>query len=165
MKTIESFLHAATKAPDSKIADEYNTALTDADKASMRLIRYLRIDKDGKPCFSDGVTTVMFDLECADERLQTITMDIAEYLSLVGDYDSVQQMVEKLARLRRTVDNLNHDVNGLSKQAVNKGTEPRDDPAVQAAADKRDRVVSETKAEIQDLSQRIQKAKELVGRY
>jgi len=165
MKTIEQFLKGATKPPESKIADQYKQALDDADKASLRLIRHLRV-KDGKPAFSDGVKEVESDISRADERLQTIKIDIKEYLDYVGEYESVQQMVEKLARLRRTVDNLHHDVAGLTKQAVNRGAErPQDDTAVMAAADKRDRVVAESKAEIEDLQQRIAKAKEVIGRY
>jgi hypothetical protein len=166
MKTLEIFISVAKRSPEIEITDEYRASVADAEHAGHTLARYLRIDADGKPVYADGVEVVSAEVDRASERLERVKTDIREYLALVGEFDSVQAMVEKLARLRRTVDNLNHDVSGLTKQAVNRGVErPQDDPAVMAAADKRDRVVAETKDEIQDLSERIRKAQEITRRY
>ena len=165
MKSLEVFLESNHRLPESRLVECYKTALVDAENSGVRLSRYLRI-KDGKPVYAPGVDAVAKDIETAGENLERIKSDIRSYLELIGEYDSVQSMLERLLRLKRTVDNVNRDLDNITKQTISKGIErPQDDPAVQAATDKRDRVVSETATEIQDLSNRIAKAKELVGRY
>ena len=166
MKNFEEFISGATKPPASQIKEEYDAAVADCEHVGQSLARYLRV-KDGKPVYSSGVEAVESEVTRSAERLDRVQADINEYLTLIGEFDSVQAMVEKLARLRRTNDNLTHDVNALLKQASNKkGTaRPQDEPLVMSAMDKKYRVAVESREEIEDLSKRIAKAKELVGRY
>lgn len=168
MKSIDVFLEGAIKPPESKMVDEYKTALKDSDQAAQTLMRFLRV-RDGKPVFLDGVESVQSQIECADERLRTTKADIREYLDALGDYESVTQMVETNNRHRRALDNVERDCKNILERAIKaSGLAPeraQEAPEVQQSLDKRDRMRSELEPVLKDLSERINRAKKVVGRY
>jgi hypothetical protein len=169
MKIQEQFISGAKRSPEIEIADEYRAALADAERAGQSLSRYLRISKDGKPVYADGVEVVAAEIERASERLEHVKTDIREYLSLLGDHDSVQQLIENANRHRRALDNVDRDAKNLLERSIKASGLPperaQDAPEVQASMDKRDRLHGELTPIIADLSARIKKAQEITRRY
>jgi hypothetical protein len=164
MKTIESFLESATKPPEDHMVNAYRKATNEMDVEQAKLMRYLRV-KDGKAVFLDGVSDVQDDVAQADETVQYIRADICEYLDCLGDeYGSVTAMSEKLARLKRSLANVEHDVKAVAQREL---TGNKKDITVDAESlrDKRDRMRTELQPQIEDLSRRISKARELLDRY
>jgi uncharacterized protein YydD (DUF2326 family) len=170
MKTaeeIEEFVTTAinAKPPLDRMAKAYRTAVEATERQQARLLRQLRI-RDGKVYFKEEVKEVEPDLKKAEEAEQDMKNAINEYLECLGTFSSVAAMTERLARLKRQVENVKHEADSLLKQAVNSGVErPQEDHTYLAACDKRDRVVSETANEIIDLSQRTSRINALLGRF
>ena len=167
MKTIEELLEGALTGKhveEDRMADAYRKAVKAMDVEQARLLRFLRV-KDGAAVFLDGVSMVQPVVQAADDHLENVRADIREYLGCLGDeYDSVTAMTERLARLKRSLANAEHDVQAVGKREL---TGSKKDITVDAESlkDKRDRMKAELTPQIEDLSRRISKARELLGRY
>lgn len=170
MKSVEEFVEAVKdgRPPMSEMAISYTKAVKKMDANQARLLRYLRV-KEGQAVFLDGYKAVVPEIQKADAEVEDVRRDIQEYLGCLGDeYNSATAMTEKLARLKRKRDNVIHDVDALTKQAINRGVDPdrvMEDPTVAASADKRDRVVAEVTPEIESLSRRLKAAQAILGKY
>jgi hypothetical protein len=170
MKSIEEWTEVAAngKPPESELALTYKKAVEHIEREQQRLLRYLRV-RDGQVVVLPDVEKVQQDIQRADEAVEQTRRDIQTYLGCLGnEFNSVQSMTERLARLKRKRDTVIHDVDSLAKQAVNRGVAPdrvMDDSIVAAAADKRDRVVAEVAPEIESLSKRLTAAQAILGKY
>ena len=168
MRTVEQFIEAAAtgKPPaESEMALAAQRAEKALDAEQMKLIKKIRV-RDGQVVLAEGseaVQEAVLKVEAVDHAIRD---DIRGYLDALGDYGSVTQLTETLARHRRTMANVQRDYDNIVKQLVNKHIEqPQDHPDAQAAADKRDRVVQELKPVCDQLQSRINKVKEILGRY
>ena len=170
MKTpeeIEKFVADAVNAtpPLDRMALAYKNAVKTTEEQQARLLSHLRA-RDGQPFFRPEVKEVEPDLKAAEAAEAEMRARISEYLDLVGEYGSIRAISERLARLKRQADNVKFEADNALKQAINRGVEhPEADQQAMAAADRRDRVLSEVSGQIADLAQRVKRAKELVGDF
>lgn len=170
MKTteeIEQFVSTAinAKPPIDRMCKAYRTAVETTEKQQARLLKHLRV-RDGQVYFKETVKSVEPDIQAAEDAELAIKGQIDEYLTCIGTFGSATALTERYSRLKRQVDIVRHDADAILKQLITKGIErPQEDAKYLAACDMRDRIVSETAEEIKDLSHRIARVKDLLGRF
>ena len=168
MRSIDEFIEtaaAASKPPESELAYAAQRATKQFDVEQSKLIRQIRV-RDGQVVFANGAKDVQDSVIAAEAKMEAVRSDILVYLNALQEAGSLQQLVEQLARHRRTIANVQRDYDNLLKQLINKGKErPQDEPEAQAAADKRDRVVQELTPVVEGIQKRVEAAKSVLQRY
>ena len=162
MKTVETFLENAIKPPEADLAAEYRKALADVEKEQTKLLRFLRV-RDGAVVVLPAVSEVLPSIKAADESLVGTKARVDAYLVALGEYGSVQNMVERLGREKRTRANLDRDVQSLVERKVRAGltaTQAEASEDVLQLMDKRDRARIDLDKSISELTARIDKARE-----
>lgn len=133
------------------------------DQETTKLLRYIRV-RDGQVIVKPEVIEVQPAVQAAEERFEKVKTDIKELLEVMQDESSVVGMIERLARLKRSLDNAEHDIKAVGKRELG-GNKKDITVDVESLKDKRDRMKAELQPQINDLSKRIARAHELLGRY
>jgi hypothetical protein len=171
MRTLESFLESSTKPPDYDLAQSYHDAEKQFDAQQTRLMRYIRARKDGKeflPVFEQGIESIMPELEHAEMQLQEMRKRIENYLECLGEFGSMAAMIEKLAHMRRSLDNIERDAKNITEAAIRTSGLPPERVATESqdvvdVLNKRDRMRLELEPAIADVQRRINRIKELIN--
>jgi len=120
--------------------------------------------------FLDGAKEPLNSLQDAEKRLGDIEADIKEYASILGDFRSLREMNDRIARCRRMVENSGLEAVNVYKAALSehKDLSPQEVEALDIVRNKylaRDRVLAEQNPIIEDLKSRMLKAREILAKY
>lgn len=169
-RILESFLSSATKPPDYDLAQAYRDAEKQFDIQQTRLMRYIRVRRDGKeflPFFEQGIESIMPELEESEKHLQEMQKRIENYLDALGEFSSMTAMTEKLAHMRRSLANVERDAKNITEAAIRSSGLPPERVATESQEvvkilNKRDRMRLELEPAIKSLQGRIDRVKELI---
>jgi hypothetical protein len=172
MKSIEEWTEVAAngKPPDYDLAQAFRDAEKQFDAQQTRLMRYIRIRKDGKeflPIFEQGIESIMPELEHAEMQLQETRKRIENYLECLGDFSNLAAMTEKLAHMRRSLANVERDAKNITEAAIRTSGLPPERVATESQdvveiLNKRDRMRLELEPAIKSLQGRMDRVKELI---
>ena len=168
MRTVDQFIEsaaAASKPPESELAYAAQRAQKEFDVEQAKLIRQIRV-RDGKVVFADGAKDVQDQVLAAESKMEAVRSDIKVYLDALQEAGSLTALVEQLGRHRRTLANLKHDHEAIIRQLVTKGVErPQDHTDALNSGSKLDRVTAELTPVINDLQDRVNKAKAVIEKH
>lgn len=176
MSDIQTFLDFWQKkpgAPEFKIVEAYNKARNDLERRQTELLKMIRPQKTSKgfiPVFLDGADNLSSEFEQAESHLAEITNDIESYLTLADGQPSLIGLNDRLIRAKHSIAeaileaksaiiHAVHDTEALSQLEV------MDNPKVQSAMDKRDRVQDQLGPVVEDLQSRISRIKGIINKY
>jgi hypothetical protein len=174
--SIEAFIEFWQKkqnSPEGKVAEAYNQALHDFDNKQNGLLRYIRPQKaNGKltPIFAEGSGQLIAGFEEAEKHLGEVQADIEAYLVLTDGQSSINGLTDKLFRAKRAITETSLDARRALERALRETNsssmdEIEDLPAVQTAMDKRDQTQRQLGPVVEDLQDRISKAKAILEKY
>ncbi len=174
--SIDAFLEfwkQKPNSPEGKIAEAYNRALLDFDNKQMGLLRHLRPQKaNGKliPVFVEGSEQLISGFEEAEKHLKVVQADIETYLRLMEGQSSMNLLLDKLIRAKRAISETSFDARRALERALrdtksSSMEEIEDLPAVQAAMDKKDQAQRQFGPVVEDLQDRISRAKAILEKY
>jgi hypothetical protein len=173
---IDSFIEfwrQKQNSPEGKVAEAYSQALHDFDQRQNGLLRYIRPQKTGgklTPVFSEGSEQLIAGFEEADKHLGEVRTDIEAYLALTEGQPSMNGLTDKLFRAKRAITETSLDARRALERALRETNsssmdEIEDLPEVQAAMDKRDQTQRQLGPVVEDLQNRISKAKTILEKY
>ncbi len=163
-----------SKYPDcGALAIQWRATRQAIDDQEKCLWRYVRGEKQGDkfvPVFTDGAEEPLNALQDAEKRLGDIEADIKEYASILGDYRSMREMNDRIARCRRMVENSGLDAVNVYKTALSEHRDlsPQEVEALEIVRSKylaRDRTVAEQTPIIEDIQRRMSRAREILAKY
>jgi hypothetical protein len=174
--SIDTFLEFCKQKPNSpegKIAEAYSQALLDFDNKQMGLLRHLRPQKaNGKliPVFVEGSEQLIAGFEEAEKHLKVVQADIETYLELTEGHPSMNLLLDTLHRAKLAITGTSFDARRALERALRDAKsssmeEIEDLPAVQAAMDKRDQAQRQFGPVVEDLQDRISRAKAILEKY
>lgn len=160
-------------SPSGKIIEAYNLAEAEFDNKQTGLIRYIRPQKaNGKliPVFAEGSEQLIAGFEVAEKHLADVRADIENYVALTDGQPSMSGLTDKLLRARRQITETSLDARRALERALRETNsssmeEIEDLPAVQTAMDKRDQTQRQLGPVVEDLQDRISKAKVILEKY
>ena len=174
--SIDAFLEfSQTKpnSPEGRVAEAYNQSLHDLDHKQNGLLQYIRPQKAGGkmiPVFAEGSEQLIAGFEEADKHLGEVRTDIEAYLALTEGQPSMNFLTDKLFRAKRAITETSLDARRALERALRETNsssmdEIEDLPEVQAAMDKRDQTQRQLGPVVEDLQDRISKAKAILEKY
>jgi hypothetical protein len=168
-----AFWRQKPNSPEGKIAEAYNLALHDFDNRQTDLLRYIRpLKANGKltPVFAEGSEQLITGFEEAEKHLGEVRSDIEAYLALTEGQPSINGLTDKLFRAKRAITETSLNARRALERALRETNsssmdEIEDLPAVQTAMDKRDQTQRQLGPVVEDLQDRISKAKVILEKY
>jgi len=167
------FWEQKPNSPEGKIAEAYSHALLDFDNRQMALLRHLRPQKaNGKliPVFAEGSDQLASGFEEAEKHMKEVRGDIETYLKLTEGLPSMNLLADKLHRAKLAITGTSFDARRALERALrdtksSSMEEIEDLPVVQAAMDKRDQTQRQFGPVVEDLQDRISRAKAILEKY
>ncbi len=174
--SIDAFLEfwkQKPNSPEGKIAEAYNRSLLDFDNKQTGLLRCLRPQKtNGKliPVFVEGSELLIAGFNEAEKHLDEVQADIKAYLALTDGQPSMNGLTDKLFRAKRAIAETALDARRALERALrdtksSSMEEIEDSPIVQAAMDKKDQAQRQFGPVVEELQDRISRAKAILEKY
>jgi hypothetical protein len=173
---IEGFLEfwqQKPNSPEGKMAVAYHQVVLDFDARQTGLLKSIRPQKAGGkiiPVFAESSEQLIAGFEDAEKHLEDVRADIQLYLTLTEGQPSMSSLNDKLFIARRAITEASLEARRTLERALKETNsssmeEIEGVPAMQAAMDKKDQTQRQLEPVVEDLLDRISKAKSILEKY
>jgi hypothetical protein len=160
-------------ADSGPISQAWRDTIGEIEIRTKVLWRYIRGERQGErfiPVFSQGAESILRDIEEAEARLADTEVDSEMFVDLMGQYRSLTELITALHREQHKIDNAEYNCRAILEREMRNHhnmlvEEVRELDVVKDAYLARDRVVAEVEPKVQDLQNRMQKAKIILSKY
>lgn len=158
-------------SPEKRLASGYVAATEQLQQIRAELFGYLKPQRTPKgglvPAFSDEAIPLMSRYESTETELVALRTTIEEFIAITGG-PSLDVLLREKHRLKKFIGSADNEIRICTLRAVRKGQTEADALAnkdVQAALAKKDHIESEFGSKLEDVEEKIKKARVILAKY